>query len=107
MDRLLNSPGAQDLQAEHGRDAVKHAARQTLDELRAAILRGQPVATDIDNLLDAVRRCLEMDRRRGVRRVINLSGTVLHTNLGRAPLPRAAIDAALEEGRHLDDRAAR
>lgn len=96
MDRLLNSAGAELLLAEYGRDEVRRAARAVLDQLRAAITRGQPVAIDPDSVCLGMRRCLESDRCRAICRVINLSGTLLHTNLGRAVLPRQAIDAALE-----------
>ena len=96
IDRLLNSAAAEPLLAEYGRAEVKRAARVTLDDLRNAIARHYPVAIDSDSICLAVRRCLETDGRRAIQRVINLSGTLLHTNLGRAVLPQASIDAALE-----------
>ena len=99
IDRLLNSAGAGVLLAEYGRDEVKRAARATLAAMRTAIVRSQPVDIDLQAICLGMRRVIESDARRAIRRVINLSGTLLHTNLGRAPLPRAAVDAVLDSMR--------
>jgi L-seryl-tRNA(Ser) seleniumtransferase len=96
IDRLLNSPGAEVLLAEYGRDEVRRAARATLAEMRTAIACAQPVDTGVQSICLCLRQVIENDARRAIRRVINLSGTLLHTNLGRAILPQPAIDAVLE-----------
>jgi len=82
--------------AEYGRDEVRRAARATLAAMRTAIARAQPVDIGLPAICLGMRRVIESDARRAIRRVINLSGTLLHTNLGRAVLPRQAIDAVLE-----------
>ncbi len=96
IDRLLNSPEAAEILAEHGRDEVKRAARQTLADMRDAIKRGESVTCDMVAISRSMRDLVEDDQRRGMRRVFNLSGTVLHTNLGRALLPEESIDAVVE-----------
>ena len=96
IDRLLNSASAEVLLAEYGRDEVKRAARATLAAMRAALVRSQPVDTGVQSICLGMRQVIEADARRAIRRVINLSGTLLHTNLGRAILPQPAIDAVLE-----------
>jgi L-seryl-tRNA(Ser) seleniumtransferase len=97
VQRLLEMPAANSLSAEFGRTAVTNALRATLDELReqigAGLLAGAPDAQTV------VARCgekLAVRRRRGLRRAINATGIVLHTNLGRAPLAPEAIAAVAE-----------
>ena len=82
--------------AEYGRDEVKRVARLCLTLLRDAIRREAVVDSSIDAICRDIRCAIEADARRGMRRVINLSGTLLHTNLGRALLPQASIDAVVE-----------
>ena len=74
------------------------AARDEIDRARAAILTGDGAAPDGESLREmALRRATE--RQRGsLRRVINATGVILHTNLGRAPLAPEAADAAAEIG---------
>ena len=96
IDRLLNAPAASGLVADFGRDEVKRVARQALVSLRAAIRARQAVDIDVDTICRGLRLVLQDDSRRGIMRVFNLSGTLLHTNLGRALLPTAAIAAVVE-----------
>ncbi len=96
IDHLLNSVAATEMLREFGRDEVKRAARQTLSNLRDAIKRGESVATGSAAICVDMRRAIEEDARRGIRRVFNLSGTILHTNLGRAVLPEDSVNAVLE-----------
>jgi len=77
--------------------AVVEAMRREVDGLRRAILAGSSERTELD--LEAVRRASEVLARPTLRRVINATGVVLHTNLGRAPLPEGAIAAAAEVAR--------
>ena len=66
------------------------AARQAIAEQRAAVAAGEPVAA---NLLPRARELLAEMERGSLRRVLNATGVILHTNLGRAPLPAAAREA--------------
>jgi L-seryl-tRNA(Ser) seleniumtransferase len=96
IDRLLNATAARELLAEYGRDEVKRVARQTLGTLRDAIRAQQAVNLDLESICFGIRRIIEDDAREGIRRVFNLSGTLLHTNLGRALLPETSIDAVTD-----------
>jgi L-seryl-tRNA(Ser) seleniumtransferase len=96
IDHLLNSDAAMGILHEFGRDEVKRAARQTLSNLRDAINRRESIATGSTAICQHKRRVIEDDRSRGIRRVFNLSGTILHTNLGRALLPEESINAVVE-----------
>jgi L-seryl-tRNA(Ser) seleniumtransferase len=66
------------------------AARLTIDECRSAWLAGQPGEAD---LVARAREVLVTLERPSLRRVINATGVILHTNLGRAPLPASAREA--------------
>ena len=88
VDRLLRRPEAEGLIARHGRVAATNAIRSVLAGLRAAKrLAGE------ESILDEVSLRLDAGSRPSLRPVFNLTGTVLHTNLGRAPLPDEAIEA--------------
>jgi L-seryl-tRNA(Ser) seleniumtransferase len=92
MHRLLDMPEASALLARHPRAAVAAALR---DELAA--LREHGTGFAAVRVFAAAQAALEAAARPGLRRVINATGVVLHTNLGRAPLPPAAL-AALAGG---------
>ena len=89
VDRVLREAGA--LIERHGRALVTEAVRHAL-----AARREDDVAADIPTILADVGWALAHLMRPSQRRVFNLTGTVLHTNLGRAPLPEEAIAAAAE-----------
>jgi len=89
VDRLLRRSDS--LVREHGRASVTFAIRQALAGLRAA-----RTGDEEDAILQRVSRLLEAQAQPTLRRVFNLTGTVLHTNLGRSPLPPEAIEAMVE-----------
>jgi len=87
VDRVLNLPEVRPLVDAHGRAPVTAAVRAVLEGLR----RGKADAP----IPRAVRERVEAQARPRLRRVFNLTGTVLHTNLGRAVLPQEAVQAAV------------
>ena len=89
VDRVLRA--ADTLIERYGRAPVTEAVRDAL-----AAHRGRGMAADVDAILGATDAALGRLMRKSQRRVFNLTGTVLHTNLGRAPLPEEAIEAAAE-----------
>jgi L-seryl-tRNA(Ser) seleniumtransferase len=89
LDKLLDSPALRELIAEHGRTATLAAAREALDAWRA----DPSQAFDAAAFERRVAHTLDAQAAMHLRPVFNLTGTVLHTNLGRAPLPQEAIDA--------------
>ena len=95
VDRLANHGSLIEAVEIHGRDAVVKSIQFVLAQLRSALLaNGEP--TDIPPLPRIAADVLKdlQDRSRPyLRPVFNLSGTVLHTNLGRAPLPEEALEA--------------
>lgn len=96
IDRLLQLREAAGLIAQYGRPIVTEAIRDTLDEVRPAVAtHGISGNFTEASIFKRVAKKLEQESTPSLRRIFNLTGTVLHTNLGRAPLPREAVDAAV------------
>jgi L-seryl-tRNA(Ser) seleniumtransferase len=100
---ILSDAGCAPLITEYGRMQTLEAARSLLAELRGVLLAAQrgeaPVAatdTGIPALLAMLTERLRDTNRSPLRPVFNLTGTVLHTNLGRALLPDSAVQAVAE-----------
>ena len=89
VDRVVEDPRLADLP----RGAVLDAARGVLEALRQAISGGLSALPEVVPLIRARTESRLAPR---LRRVINATGVVLHTNLGRAPLPPAAVAQLME-----------
>jgi L-seryl-tRNA(Ser) seleniumtransferase len=87
VDRLLREPGVEALLTVAPRAAVLSAVREALAAARTR-RAGPP-----DDWATEIRERLAEHQRPGLRPVLNATGVVLHTNLGRAPLAPAAVDA--------------
>jgi len=95
VDQLLQAPEVIEIAAEYGRPLTVQAIRQTLDAARLQF-KDTGDLPDVPVLLDRSRKQVEEWVRPTLQPVINATGVILHTNLGRAPLSRAALDAVLE-----------
>lgn len=108
VDQLLQTQKAAELIAEYGRPQTLEVIREVLAQLRAQLRgkaesgpdngegtrpSGQKLAAERMKILDQVASDLEQRLRPSLLPVINATGVVLHTNLGRSPLSRAAIQA--------------
>ena len=94
---LLESESARELIAAHPRQVVLDALRWELDTLRHRVLSGE-IAPPFDDarIVASVRQRLETNDLRRLQRVINATGIVIHTNMGRAPMAEAAARAAYD-----------
>jgi L-seryl-tRNA(Ser) seleniumtransferase len=92
VDHLLQTEAAIELSRRHGHEMVVNALRASLDAARQNIIDGQPTPTADDLVADAARR-LAADVRPSLCPVINATGVIVHTNLGRAPLSERARQA--------------
>jgi L-seryl-tRNA(Ser) seleniumtransferase len=96
VDRLLQEEDIRLLAEKYGHDLTVGAIRQALDLARQAILAGQD-GPSTDELVEMTRVNLEAQSRPTLCPVINATGVIIHTNLGRAPLSaeaRAAMELA-------------
>jgi L-seryl-tRNA(Ser) seleniumtransferase len=96
IDQLLNSVSAADLISRFGRTEIKRVAQITLEAMRIRLKRGESVDSEELVICRLIEHSILQDLNQGLRPVFNLSGTILHTNLGRAVLPQACIDAVIE-----------
>jgi L-seryl-tRNA(Ser) seleniumtransferase len=100
IDELLRNPQLEALSQREGRAVTLEAARAALDQLRAEIaaaeLGEEHIKAGLDSLPRAVEERLTYSLSYSLRPVVNATGVILHTNLGRAPLSRAALERAVE-----------
>lgn len=93
MDSMLADPAFASLESAWGREPVKEAIRAHLASLRSS---GNVADFSLASLAVAVASALDRSMRTSLRRVINGSGIIIHTNLGRSPIAPGAWDAARE-----------
>jgi L-seryl-tRNA(Ser) seleniumtransferase len=108
IERLLERPLASRLSADLGRDRVRDLLREITAGLREQLTHTPDAAAPFfDSLTDEVERELEIraaeSAQPSLRRVINATGVLIHTNLGRAPLARQAIEAVADAGAHYSN----
>jgi L-seryl-tRNA(Ser) seleniumtransferase len=98
VDRVLHWPSVAVLLEQYGRQLVLGTLRELLDHLR----QHARVADDYSeaNITAQLERMLDRADAPRLRRVFNLTGTVLHTNLGRAQLPEEAVTAMVMAARY-------
>jgi L-seryl-tRNA(Ser) seleniumtransferase len=112
VEELVSHPATAELLRQHPRNQVVEALRAAVESARQAIRSGGAAsggaggggstAADMvspENLVEEAAALLDAWLQPGLRRVANLSGVVIHTNLGRSPLAEAAIDRVVEVAR--------
>jgi L-seryl-tRNA(Ser) seleniumtransferase len=92
VDAVLRAPAAEALVSRHGTKATTAAVREALGRAREEILAGREPETSEEAILALASKLLS---RRGLRRVVNATGVVLHTNLGRSVLSERAVEAVI------------
>lgn len=96
VDAILRSPALEAVVSREGQTAVADAARTVLarirEEVLAARLDENGVSLAVSGLGEAVERQMRANLAYSLRAVINATGVILHTNLGRAPLSTAALE---------------
>ncbi len=98
---LLESVQASPLVVRHGRGVVAHALRTRLDEIREALRSGREATPPEFLTLDffaTVEAAITSGRTGSLRRVINATGIIIHTNIGRALLAPEALEAIQNAG---------
>ena len=92
IDELLQSTTGQQLIRDYSRALTLRAVRASLTHARAAIRQGA-LCPSYDELLADTARMLELENRPNLRPVINATGVIINTNLGRSPLSQSALAA--------------
>ena len=96
VDEVIGTPGVRSLAESYGRESLIDAARTVLAQLRQEIASGlldeSTLQLALSGLAAAIRIQLRQSLHYSLRPVINATGVILHTNLGRAPLSDTAID---------------
>jgi L-seryl-tRNA(Ser) seleniumtransferase len=92
IDELLQSTTGQQLIRDYSRALTLRAVRASLTQARAAIRQGA-LCPSYDELLAGTARMLELENRPNLRLVINATGVIINTNLGRSPLSQSALAA--------------
>lgn len=97
VERVLNSPQVAAISAQFGRSTVTDWVRQVLREMRDSRTEGLVgEAEEVEGfVVQRVGEAAQSAAAQRLRKVINATGIVIHTNLGRAPLAPAAVDAMI------------
>ncbi len=106
LHRLIAAPEIEELAQRYPRERVRDALRETVEDMRQRIARGEALAAETvapARIAEATLRRLDYLDDDGLRHVINATGVVLHTNLGRAPLAPSAAQAAARAGSGYSD----
>ncbi|MGC7590387.1 L-seryl-tRNA(Sec) selenium transferase [Bisgaard Taxon 46] len=98
VDKILKTADGMALVAEFGHSAVVNICRQLIEQGRESIKKENKLPyffADVEHTIDAIRDSLQQQQQVNIQSVHNLTGTVLHTNLGRALWAEGAQQAAL------------
>lgn len=100
VNELILAPALESLTGRFGRERVIHAIRRGLADLRGEIAVGNHSAATLHeklaNLVEEIQTQVRSGPPYSLRRVVNASGVLLHTNLGRVPLSGAALEHLVE-----------
>jgi L-seryl-tRNA(Ser) seleniumtransferase len=94
VDKLINVPGVSGLIDDYGRALVIQGTRIVLDDLRRSIIHSGISAPDERAIATEIEEWLSNRMSNTLRPVINATGVIIHTNLGRAPLSDSALEDA-------------
>ena len=104
VDEILSTPEIADLLKVHPRGVVVDAIRKGLGRLREELLRRdlskiEDTLFSFEHLYPLIQREIDLQVQPRIRRVINATGVVIHTNLGRSPLPPQALQHMIDIAR--------
>ena len=99
VHNLLNLPEVKRMISDHGKDLITDAIREVQEEIRDSLTKKpEAMSTKIEynDFFVLLKKKIDTLTEQTLRPVLNLTGTVLHTNLGRATLPKDSIQAMVE-----------
>lgn len=96
VEKVLQLDGAKELLELYGQTQVTFAIRRVLNQLRTELSEDKLHLLSLENIVSECQKWLKVQQTSSLKGVLNLTGTVLHTNLGRAVIAPKARDAALK-----------
>ena len=103
VEELLGRPLLREAEKRAGRPLLREAIREVLEGVRRRIAAGQGASFSTESLEWQILQRIESELRFSLQQVINATGVILHTNLGRAPLALAAVDHIREVALHYSN----
>ncbi|HEX8220580.1 MAG TPA: L-seryl-tRNA(Sec) selenium transferase [Chloroflexia bacterium] len=100
VDKVLAHPALQAAKSELPHELVVLAARQELDRLRTLLSQHGSAAISLEDIANNAASLAHLMSSPSLRRAINATGVIIHTNLGRAPLSVAAVEAITRLARY-------
>ncbi len=91
VDKIQLDPAMQELSKRFNKKVVTYAIKTTLDELRGDLLQNKGTWTEL-RLIEKINKLVVSLHTKSLKRVINATGIILHTNLGRAPLGKKVLE---------------
>lgn len=92
VDKLLAEPRLKELEETYSHQAVLDLVREYLDQTRASVAKGNS-CPPFEEIVDAICARAQIVWQSSIQMVINATGVILHTNLGRAPLSKESAEA--------------
>lgn len=96
VDKLLNTPPINELISTYSKETVLKGIREELSKIRDSIISGSLLEISIDEVIKRIIKRIEELNRPSLRRVINATGVITHTNLGRSILAKRVIERLSE-----------
>ncbi|MDL1970877.1 MAG: L-seryl-tRNA(Sec) selenium transferase [Candidatus Desulfofervidaceae bacterium] len=103
VDEILKHKVIGNLLVKHPRRLVVSAIRKILDKQRKKVLKGEIYTLNQEEILTQIKTEVEQREKNHLRRVINATGVVVHTNLGRSLLAETAIEHLVEVARYYNN----
>ena len=103
VEELLSRPALREAEKRAGRPLLREATREVLEGVRRRLAAGEDAAFSPESLEQEILHFIESDLRFSLQQVINATGVILHTNLGRAPLAPAAVEHVREIALHYSN----
>jgi L-seryl-tRNA(Ser) seleniumtransferase len=95
VDTILANESMQSLLQQHQRELVVYYTREILNELRQSVSQGS-LAISLDEIISRIKYKVDLINTKSLKPVINATGVIVHTNLGRAPFGKALLEDANE-----------
>lgn len=100
---MLKNEEIKNLSTTHSQILIREAVRQAISNLRDRIKEGEGVEIKETEIIEEVKKLLKIKEKYSLQPLINATGVVIHTNLGRSLLPKEAIEHVVEISSHYSN----